>query len=151
MPTLQQTGDIIKAIVSINNALSQITKQHEPELGVTFHQLAIINTIQFHQGGTLKQVIDQLSLSKSTASTQVDQLVTKGYIKREFSKKDRRETRLTLTTKGIELAQQSIEILPFYQTTQEQLATQSPETIEAITETLTQVLTQLQHLKGAKK
>ncbi|MBC2181724.1 MarR family winged helix-turn-helix transcriptional regulator [Listeria booriae] len=151
MPTLQQTGDIIKAVVSINNALSQITKQHESELGVTFHQLAIINTIQFHQGGTLKQVIDQLSLSKSTASTQVDQLVTKGYIKREFSKKDRRETRLTLTTKGIELAQQSIEILPFYQTTQEQLATQSPETIEAITETLTQVLTQLQHLKGAKK
>ncbi|MBC2021347.1 MarR family winged helix-turn-helix transcriptional regulator [Listeria booriae] len=151
MPTLQQTGDIIKAIVSINNALSQITKQHESELGVTFHQLAIINTIQFHQGGTLKQVIDQLSLSKSTASTQVDQLVTKGYIKREFSKKDRRETRLTLTIKGIELAQQSIEILPFYQTTQEQLATQSPETIEAITETLTQVLTQLQHLKGAKK
>ncbi|MBC1898593.1 winged helix-turn-helix transcriptional regulator [Listeria booriae] len=151
MPTLQQTGDIIKAIVSINNALSQITKQHEFELGVTFHQLAIINTIQFHQGGTLKQVIDQLSLSKSTASTQVEQLVTKDYIKREFSKKDRRETRLTLTTKGIELAQQSIEILPFYQTTQEQLATQSPETIEAITETLTQVLTQLQHLKGAKK
>ncbi|MBC1285815.1 winged helix DNA-binding protein [Listeria booriae] len=151
MPTLQQTGDIIKAIVSINNALSQITKQYESELGVTFHQLAIINTIQFHQGGTLKQVIDQLSLSKSTASTQVDQLVTKGYIKREFSKKDRRETRLTLTTKGIELAQQSIEILPFYQTTQEQLATQSPATIEAITETLTQVLTQLQHLKGAKK
>ncbi|MBC1211427.1 winged helix DNA-binding protein [Listeria booriae] len=151
MPTLQQTGDIIKAIVSINNALSQITKQHESELGVTFHQLAIINTIQFHQGGTLKQVTDQLSLSKSTASTQVDQLVTKGYIKREFSKKDRRETRLTLTTKGIELAQQSIEILPFYQTTQEQLATQSPATIEAITETLTQVLTQLQHLKGAKK
>ncbi|MBC2173274.1 MarR family winged helix-turn-helix transcriptional regulator [Listeria booriae] len=151
MPNLQQTGDIIKAIVSINNVLSQITKQHESELGVTFHQLAIINTIQFHQGGTLKQVIDQLSLSKSTASTQVDQLVTKGYIKREFSKKDRRETRLTLTTKGIELAQQSIEILPFYQTTQEQLATQSPATIEAITETLTQVLTQLQHLKGAKK
>ncbi|MBC1359182.1 MarR family winged helix-turn-helix transcriptional regulator [Listeria booriae] len=151
MPTLQQTGDIIKAIVSINNALSQITKQHESAIGVTFHQLAIINTIQFHQGGTLKQVTDQLSLSKSTASTQVDQLVTKGYIKREFSKKDRRETRLTLTTKGIELAQQSIEILPFYQTTQEQLATQSPATIEAITETLTQVLTQLQHLKGAKK
>lgn len=151
MPSLQQTGDIIKAIVSINNALSQITKQHESELGVTFHQLAIINTIQFHQGGTLKQVIDQLSLSKSTASTQVDQLVTKGYIKREFSKKDRRETSLTLTNKGIELAQQSIEILPFYQTTQEQLATQSPATIEAITETLTQVLTQLQHLKGEKK
>ncbi|MBC1373704.1 winged helix DNA-binding protein [Listeria booriae] len=151
MPTLQQTGDIIKAIVSINNVLSQITKQHESELGVTFHQLAIINTVQFHQGGTLKQVIDQLSLSKSTASTQVDQLVTKGYIKREFSKKDRRETRLTLTTKGIELAQQSIEILPFYQITQEQLANQSPATIEAITETLTQVLTQLQHLKGAKK
>lgn len=82
----------------------QITRQYESELGLTFLQLAIVNTISFHQGGTLKQVSEQLSLSKSTASTQVDQLVVKGIIHRETSKTDRRETMLSLTKQGTEAA-----------------------------------------------
>lgn len=151
MSNLQQAGDVIKAVVSINNTLVQITRQYGSELGLTFLQLAIVNTISFHQGGTLKQVSEQLSLSKSTASTQVDQLVAKGMIHRETSKTDRRETVLSLTNQGAHAAQKSITILPFYQATTEQLATKEPEDVHGLIETLEQLLEQLQYLKGEKK
>ncbi|EUJ38756.1 transcriptional regulator [Listeria weihenstephanensis FSL R9-0317] len=151
MSNLKQAGDVIKAVVSINNTLVQITRKYETELGLTFLQLAIVNTISFHQGGTLKQVSEQLSLSKSTASTQVDQLVTKGMIRRENSKTDRRETLLSLTEQGTEAAKKSIMILPFYQATTEQLATKDPEDVQTLIDTLEQLLEQLQDLKGENK
>ncbi|EUJ25207.1 MarR family winged helix-turn-helix transcriptional regulator [Listeria cornellensis] len=151
MSNLQQAGDVIKAVVSINNTLVQITRQYESELGLTFLQLAIVNTISFHQGGTLKQVSEQLSLSKSTASTQVDQLVVKGIIHRETSKTDRRETMLSLTKQGTEAAKKSIMILPFYQATTDQLATKDPEDVQNLIETLEQLLERLQNLKGEKR
>lgn len=151
MSNLQKAGDVIKAVVSINNTLVQITRQYETELGLTFLQLAIVNTISFHQGGTLKQVTEQLSLSKSTASTQVDQLVVKGMINREPSKTDRRETMLSLTEQGAEVAKNSIMILPFYQATTDQLATKDPENVQDLIETLEQLLEQLQNLKGEKR
>lgn len=151
LSNLQQAGDVIKAVVSINNTLVQITRQYESELGLTFLQLAIVNTIRFHEGGTLKQVTEQLSLSKSTASTQVDQLVVKGVIHRETSKIDRRETVLSLTERGAHAAQKSITILPFYQVTTEQLRAKEPENVQSLIETLGQLLEELQHLKGERK
>ncbi|EUJ22653.1 transcriptional regulator [Listeria grandensis FSL F6-0971] len=151
MSDFQQAGDVIKAVVGIHNTLVQITRKYESELGLTFLQLAIVNTIRFHAGGTLKQVTEQLSLSKSTASTQVDLLVGKGYVHREVSKTDRRETMLTLTKQGDLVAQKSIMILPFYQATAEQLAIKSPEDTRILMETLEQLLEQLQNLKGEKK
>ncbi|MEH6936427.1 MarR family transcriptional regulator [Bacillus sp. JJ664] len=105
---LKEAGEIMKAIVSVNNALIPFTKNISMKLNITAPQLEILSVIQYHGASTLKSVVEQLSLPKSTVSVNVEQLVQQGLIERKQSTEDRREVQLTTTVKGSKIAQQAV-------------------------------------------
>ncbi len=51
-------------------------------------------------GITQREMLDNLPISKSTMSKNIDNLVQKGYLRKEKDPEDRRATRIYLTDKG---------------------------------------------------
>ena len=60
----------------------------------------ILSTIGSIHNCNMKNIVESLNLLPSTATRQVDMLVSQGLIKRDVAKADRRKVILTLTEKG---------------------------------------------------
>ncbi len=60
----------------------------------------LVRLIKGGDGITQKEILEDLSISKSTLSKTVNNLAQKGYLRKEVDPEDKRATRIYLTEKG---------------------------------------------------
>ncbi|WP_187355277.1 MarR family winged helix-turn-helix transcriptional regulator [Paenibacillus tengchongensis] len=97
-----RTVDIYNSFFAVSRQLKKLAHQSAAELGLTVHQIGILNTVLARPGLTQKEVTEQLVFAKSRVSLHIDALVEKGLVDRRASEQDRRETRLYITAAGEE-------------------------------------------------
>lgn len=105
----KQAVEVVQSFMNISKTLAKFTQKNAESLGLTLQQLGILNIIYTFSSITLKEITEKLLIPKSTASVNVDELVTLGLVERKVSEDDRREINLTLTAKGKELSKKSAE------------------------------------------
>ncbi|WP_088043607.1 MarR family winged helix-turn-helix transcriptional regulator [Bacillus sp. EAC] len=105
MADLQKSIEVYNSFFSVAKQLKRLTYQSATDLGITVHQLIILNTLRINPGISQKELTEKLFFNKSRVSLHIDTLVDKDLVKREVSEIDRRETKLYLTTNGEEIYQ----------------------------------------------
>jgi len=70
------------------------------EMGINFPQLRILFRVRSRPGIDLRTLAEQMGISASGASQQVDKLVERGFLVREDDPDDRRRLSLELTERG---------------------------------------------------
>ncbi|WP_150268414.1 MarR family winged helix-turn-helix transcriptional regulator [Paenibacillus tepidiphilus] len=98
----QQTVDIYHTYFAVSRQLKRLAHQSAAQLGLTVHQIGILNAVRARPGQTQKEVTEQLVFAKSRVSLHIDALVEKGLVERRTSEQDRRETLLYITAAGEE-------------------------------------------------
>ena len=83
-------------LLSLTRHLANVSNE-DTKIGSGIFILTIIDSIH---NCIMKNIVESLNLLASTATRQVDILVTKGLIKRAVAKTDRRKVILRLTEKG---------------------------------------------------
>ena len=86
--------------------LDPVRFQAWERLGVTFAQLRILFYICRKPGVDVRGLAEELGISASAVSQQVDRLVGRGLLDRTDNPEDRRRVVLTLTARGEELTDQ---------------------------------------------
>jgi DNA-binding MarR family transcriptional regulator len=74
------------------------------EMGITFPQLRILFRVRGRPGIDVRGLAEELGISPSAVSQQVDKLVQRGMLKRAEDPDDRRHVRLDLTQTGQQAA-----------------------------------------------
>ncbi|KWX86554.1 hypothetical protein AMQ83_18225 [Paenibacillus riograndensis] len=100
MADREQTIEVYQSFFAVARQLKRLAHQSAANLGLTVHQIGILNFLRQHPGQTQKEVTDSLVFNKSRVSLQIDTLALKGLVTRSVSELDRRETRLYLTEEG---------------------------------------------------
>ena len=70
------------------------------EMGINFPQLRILFRVRSHPGIDLRSLAEQMGISASAASQQVDKLVERDLLLRQDDPEDRRRLSLELTERG---------------------------------------------------
>ena len=83
-------------LLSLTRHLANVSNE-DTKIGSGIFILTIIDSID---NCIMKNIVESLNLLASTATRQVDILVSKGFIKRSVAKTDRRKVILTLTENG---------------------------------------------------
>ena len=84
--------------------LDPVRLQVWESMGVTFPQLRILFRVRARPGIDVRGLAEELGISPSAASQQVDKLVARGMIDRREDPDDRRHVRLELTELGAQAA-----------------------------------------------
>ena len=79
--------------------------------GVNYNTLAVLYTCYINRGCTQKQVTIEWYVPKQTVNTICNELISEGLLTKVRGEKDRRETIISLTAKGIEKAAPIVEKL----------------------------------------
>ena len=99
----------IRAVLAAQNRLQCVfaaQKQEWAKLDLTMGQLKAIMILAGNQRVTISQLADMLKIGKPSASILVDRLVHLNHVRRTEDENDRRNTILTLTDEGSQLATQ---------------------------------------------
>lgn len=139
--------EVVQSFMMITKTLSKFTQKNSERFNLTLHQLGILNTINSCTKVTLKEITEKLMIPKSTASINVDELVKKELVNRSLSEKDRREIQLSLTNKGKEISQKSIETPLAYMAMMEALEKIPKEYIENMIKSHEEILKNLNNSK----
>lgn len=100
MADREQTIEVYQSYFAVARQLKKLAHQSAADLGLTVHQIGILNFLLQHPGQTQKEVTERLVFNKSRVSLHIDALALKGLVTRTVSELDRRETMLFLTTEG---------------------------------------------------
>lgn len=68
--------------------------------GLTTLEISVLSILSHNPGAMLREMAQQLCVSKSTLTSVVDRLENRGYVYRAISSKDRRSFELVLTEDG---------------------------------------------------
>lgn len=94
---------------TIQRVQSRMLRQHGPftlkgsglSAELTATQLTTLITVRDHGEMTLKEIAEATHVSPPSASTMVDKMVEAGALRREHSKIDRREVRVSISPRGV--------------------------------------------------
>ena len=105
--------NLLIALRKIIRAIDLHSKQLVRQYGLTGPQMIILKTITTSNTSNINSKIlaEKVSLSKATVTSIVDRLVDKGYVLREKSPTDRRQTYLVPTPKTKEIFNQNPNLL----------------------------------------
>lgn len=105
--------EILITLRKITRAIDLHSKQLVQQYGLTGPQMLLLKTILStkEKWVTSKQLSEALSLSQATISSIVDRLVKNGYVCREKSSTDRRNTLIKTTSKAASLIKEDITLL----------------------------------------
>lgn len=129
---VKKSAEVVQSFISIAKTLGEFTRKNAESLGLTIQQMGVLNRIYSAKEITLKEIVEQLSIPKSTASMIVDELVNLGLVERKAYENDRRKIKLVSTQKGQELAKKSIDNPASYIAMINALEQISEEEIEAM-------------------
>lgn len=77
--------------------------------GLTSLEISVLSILSQTPGAMLREMADQLTISKSTLTSVVDRLEHRGYVYRVISSRDRRSFELVLTEDGKAAQQEHID------------------------------------------
>ena len=138
-----KTIEVYHSLLAVARQLRKLAHQSAADLGLTVHQIGILNSILKHPGQTQKEVTERLVFAKSRVSLHIDALVLKGLVTRSASEQDRRETRLDLTSAGEALCKQYNEDAYSYKMLGAALDHFSGDEVQSLIRMHTQLLAQL--------
>lgn len=139
----QQTIEVYNSFFAVARQLKKLAHQSAANLGLTVHQIGILNSIRTDPGLTQKEVTERLIFAKSRVSLHIDALVEKGLATREASELDRRETKLYLTADGDKLCLRYNEEAYSHKVLEIALQRFSKEELDSLVEMHKQILAQL--------
>jgi DNA-binding MarR family transcriptional regulator len=91
---------VLRPLVEAYLAFWRIDIRHIKSLRLTPSQFDVIATLGDTEGMTCSELSTQTLVTKGTLTGVLDRLVSKGLIRRDAMKNDRRCTRISLTAKG---------------------------------------------------
>jgi DNA-binding MarR family transcriptional regulator len=139
-------AEVVQSFVDISKSLTKFSQQSAESLGLTLHQMGILNTIYSSPNTTLKNITEKLQFSKSTVSVCVDELVHLELVEKKINEEDRRGINIKLTTAGETLARKSCQNASSYKAMILVLDKISEEKINCLIHTNRELLTYLQSL-----
>ncbi|ULO05306.1 MarR family transcriptional regulator [Paenibacillus sp. 19GGS1-52] len=139
----QQTIEVYNSFFAVARQLKKLAHQSAANLGLTVHQIGILNSIRTDPGLTQKEVTERLVFAKSRVSLHIDALVEKGLATREASELDRRETKLYVTTDGDQLCLRYNEEAYSHKVLEIALQRYSKEELDSLVAMHKQILAQL--------
>ncbi|TBL72701.1 MarR family winged helix-turn-helix transcriptional regulator [Paenibacillus thalictri] len=141
----KQAAEVVQSFLAINSAIGKLVQRNAASLGLTLHQMAIVNTLAPVPNLTLKELAERLTTAKSTVSVNVDELVQAGLIVRVTSEQDRREIKLSLSEAGREKSRQSTENAYSYRAMDAVLTRMSADEVARVLDTNRQILAELEN------
>ncbi|HBZ44870.1 MAG TPA: MarR family transcriptional regulator [Maritimibacter sp.] len=110
MEALGMAGHLIRRL---NQRSTQVFTQRMREEGVdlTSVQFAAMDALATHPGIDQASVAGLIAYDRATIGGVIDRLVSKGYVAREVSKRDRRAREVRLTPRGQEVFQTILPIV----------------------------------------
>jgi DNA-binding MarR family transcriptional regulator len=91
---------ILNRVRQLVRALRTFEKQAQSRFGFGAAQMFILHVLQHEDDLSLNELADRTATDQSSASLAVGKLVAEGYVRRTPSEEDRRQVRLSLTSKG---------------------------------------------------
>lgn len=98
---------ILNRIRQLVRALRAFDKEAQSKYGVGAAQMFILHVLQHDDHLSLNELAERTATDQSSVSLAVGRLVEEGYVNREQGEGDRRQVRLSLTTKGRALVRRS--------------------------------------------
>ena len=83
-------------LLSVSSLVTRRLAEVATGAGITTPGLVIIGDVAEHPGTTLQEIVERLGLPKSSTSWAVDDLVRKGFLKRETPPHNRRVVQISL-------------------------------------------------------
>jgi len=102
-------ADIITYVETIHSIAKKKTSGYLKKHSINYQQWRILKAVYLELAITPAKVSAATFTDSGTISRQLELLETKGLVKREHSKKDRRVVNLKLTTKGEQIAKDGIQ------------------------------------------
>ncbi|MDW6020020.1 MarR family transcriptional regulator [Vibrio plantisponsor] len=103
--------EVLISIRQIVRAIDLHSKQLNKNFGLTSPQLLLMRTIQSSPKMTLRQLSNNSNMSQATATSILDRLEKRGFIKRERDTKDKRKVHAVITTAGEQVLEQAPQLL----------------------------------------
>ena len=102
-PAAADLDHIARLYIRAATALDPVRFQAWESLGITFAQLRILFRVRRRPGVDVRRLAEDLSISASAVSQQVDRLVGRGLLHRSDNPEDRRRVALEVTSRGREI------------------------------------------------
>ncbi|MEI8658135.1 MarR family winged helix-turn-helix transcriptional regulator [Vibrio sp. Hal054] len=103
--------EVLISIRQIVRAIDLHSKQLNKNFGLTSPQLLLMRTIQTSPKMTLRQLSNNSNMSQATATSILDRLEKRGFIKRERDTKDKRKVHAVITAEGEQVLEQAPQLL----------------------------------------
>jgi len=97
--------DIFKTLFILKSKLVGDTKIHVTSHDLNRSEVMALLHIHSRQKITMGKLCGDMDLKSGSLTTVIDNLVEKGYVKRDYDPRDRRKVIVTVTGKGTEIAQ----------------------------------------------
>jgi len=101
------TDDLIALIFNIGQSLREKAHADKEAGDCSFLHMYALHYIKDKDGATMRDVSDLLHITPPSATSLMNTLVNKGFIKRMSDENDRRSVKLQITPGGIELLKKS--------------------------------------------
>ena len=126
---MKTTNNIGYLIQHLATSLARQTDQIlQDDVGITFPQFKVLMVLQDHPQLQQKQIAERLAQTEASITRQIKGLEGDGLAKRTVNDQNRREHRMTPTSKGIKLIEQAREELnQYYQPMFDQLTDQQQQ------------------------
>ena len=98
-----------RTIRTIKN--QQLQKLKENNIDLTIEQWIVLLGVSNHEGSTQKEIAEQTIKDTANVKRIVDQIVKKGYVKKETDSTDLIKTQLTLTTEGHQIISKALPLM----------------------------------------
>jgi len=108
---LSTHDEVLISIRQIVRAIDLHSKQLNKNFGLTSPQLLLMRTIQSSPKMTLRQLSNNSNMSQATATSILDRLEKRGFIKRERDTKDKRKVHAVITAEGEQVLEQAPQLL----------------------------------------
>jgi len=108
---LSTHDEVLISIRQIVRAIDLHSKQLNKNFGLTSPQLLLMRTIQTSPKMTLRQLSNNSNMSQATATSILDRLEKRGFIKRERDTKDKRKVHAVITAEGEQVLEQAPQLL----------------------------------------
>ena len=92
--------DILKALFELKNSLIGDLDKQVHEQNINRSEFIALISISGNEKKSMSDLCRDVDLKSGSLTTLIDNLIEKGYVKREFDKSDRRKILVQLTTKG---------------------------------------------------
>ena len=92
--------DILKALFELKNSLIGDLDKQVHEQNINRSEFIALISISGNEKKSMSDLCRDVDLKSGSLTTLIDNLIEKGYVKREFDKSDRRKILVQLTIKG---------------------------------------------------